>query len=65
MKRRTQGRRLLVLVPLLLLATCTSVQGEDDGQPDKLSPAPAPGSSGGPPPGSAGSGSSPGSSTPR
>ncbi|MET9466284.1 endo alpha-1,4 polygalactosaminidase [Streptomyces sp. NPDC006544] len=44
MKSRTPRRRLLLLVPLLLLAACTSVPGEDDdGQPEGLSPAPAPG----------------------
>ncbi|MFE2285028.1 endo alpha-1,4 polygalactosaminidase [Streptomyces sp. NPDC059443] len=37
-------RRLLILVPLLLLAACTSSPGQgDEDQPDDLSPAPAPG----------------------
>lgn len=42
MRRRSTGR-LLVLVPLLLLAACTAAPDEDGGQPDDLSPAPAPG----------------------
>lgn len=36
-------RRLLVLVPLLLLAACTSGPDPDEDRPDDLSPAPAPG----------------------
>lgn len=56
MRRRTTGR-LLVLVPLLLLAACTAAPDEDGDQPDDLSPAPAPGQRWQPRPGSAGSGS--------
>ncbi|MBT2470092.1 endo alpha-1,4 polygalactosaminidase [Streptomyces sp. ISL-66] len=43
MKRRTPSCLALLLLPLLLLAACTSAPDEDDGQPDDLSPAPAPG----------------------